>query len=79
MISKTKILQCMKQCAIDPRQEKTEHYVMARDMQPMAHFRRAQELLSFFFEGIRGVDAIGQAMWHLACGLVKYETPKDQG
>ena len=71
MISLAKIRLTVKQAIIDPRKPGTEFHVSARDMTAMAHYKRAQELLSHFIEGIKPEPILFVAIWHLACGLTK--------
>jgi len=42
-------------------------------MEHFAHILRAKQLLSMYIEGAKDVNVVFVAIWHLACGMVKYD------
>lgn len=76
MINVTQIRKVFKLCCFDPKKTKhgaTEWHICARDMEHFAHILRAKQLLSMYIEGAKGVSVVFDAIWHLACGMAKYD------
>lgn len=60
-------------CLRDPKIQRTEWHIYARDMAPLAHLIRAKTLLYCYIEGVKDSSALYEAMWHLACGVYKLD------
>ena len=74
MISVTQIRKALKNFVFDPKEKSTEWHIQARDMTAVAHIARSKQLITYYLEGVHGVQALLQAGWHLACGVAKLET-----
>lgn len=61
-----------KDCNFDTKEKGTEQYICARDMSHIAHVQRSKMLLSLYLEGVKDTEVLYRAIWHLACGLVRY-------
>ena len=57
----------------------TQYHIQARDFSSIAHIKRSRELITYYLEGVSGPEAILEAGWHLACGVVKHEEIRPQG
>lgn len=73
MISATSIRKAFKLAVWDPKIPGTSFYVEARDMTSHQHFLRAKMLITYYFDGVKGINAILESMWHLAAGVAKLE------
>ena len=67
-----KIRKALKMCNFDPKPQGTVWHIAYRDLAEQAHIVRAKQLISFYHEGAMDIGAIQEAIWHLACALVKH-------
>lgn len=73
MITLTDIRKVFKLCQFDPKEQMSQWSVFARDLTPNAHFNQARICINFYFDGVKRVDVLFQAVWHLLAGLAKNE------
>lgn len=75
----TKIRKIFKMCAFDPKPQGTTWHIAYRDLPVQGHIVRAKQLINFYHEGAVEIDAIHEAIWHLACALVKHYASSTRG